>query len=186
MFTRNFISWMGNYFLYSSENKFHDIANVSFYERIGTSQYLRYTQCASIGECMKKVATSALETGELSTHNYGNRLMFGTGTTPPTENDYTLESPIYNISYTPGSVLIAPDGEGKYQMYIDHVLTNNTGADITICEVGLFGEVCSKWTSATNYLHRNVMFERTVLDEPLVIPAGKSKLFTYKLTFNQS
>lgn len=191
MFTRNYKSWIRNSMLYSSGNGFYDVGNTVFTEQRGTISNSNYgswsLRTSDLGTCMKRLLFSAPTTSETSAAGYCNGIMLGTGTTPPTENDYNLENPILSgISFVAGSVVIAPAGDGSYVMYVDHVLTNKTEEDITINEVGLFGEVCSRWSSNTNWGIRAVLLERTVLGEPFVIPAGKLRLFTYKLTFNQT
>ena len=141
-----------------------------------------YTQLSSLGYLMGKVYFGAIPQ-TAGTANSG--MYFGSGATPPTRKDTTLESVITSgLSCAAGKIVIAPGSAGKYLAYVDHVLTNTSEQDIAIREVGLVGGSCWQ-ASTTSQKYYAVLLERTVLDEPFVIPAGKSRLFTYKLTFNQ-
>ena len=98
-------------------------------------------------------------------------LAFGTGTTAATLDDYTLESIISSgITITSYTYYRTNDVNGT-KLTMQYTLTNTTSADITINEVGLFGYVNS------NYY----MYERTVLSEPVTIPAGASNQMVYVL-----
>jgi hypothetical protein len=109
-------------------------------------------------------------------------LYFGTGTTPPTKGDYTIESRASaNLSVSAGSLMSYKDDDGNYVYYVDYAITN-TGTDTTqISEICLFIPMTSSSSSTSYYC---VLAERTVLDEPIVIEGGKAKVVTYKITFN--
>ena len=116
---------------------------------------------------------------------------FGTGGTVPKVSDYTLESPITsglaitnpsieNTGYDP-KFPMETDGK-KYSLVPTYIVQNTSSAEINIREVGVFGAVCT--SSSSNSSTINVLFERTVLSEPINIQPGKVKLITYRLTFN--
>lgn len=104
---------------------------------------------------------------------------FGTGSTPATENDYRLESPITSgLSFSNQSIAYTTDNE-KVVMQSSYAVTNRTAEDITIREIGCTSYI-PKYSSGSVLC----MIERTVLDEPITIPAGDATSFTYKVTYN--
>lgn len=106
---------------------------------------------------------------------------FGTGSTPPQKTDYKLENPITSGLYiTNSGVSEANPSDGVYVYSASYILRNTTDADVTIAEIGLY----SYFEAGTSY-KGCVLFERTVLDAPITITPGESKLVTYKVTFNQ-
>lgn len=102
---------------------------------------------------------------------------FGNGTTPATVNDYKLESEI-----TTGISVASQDFPTTEQTdkYILWTATFGVKASVetTISEIGLFSHV---YTSSGSFL---TLVDRTVLDEPITIPAGQSKQITYTIRFN--
>lgn len=115
---------------------------------------------------------------------------FGSGSTPATEDDYSLESVIESgLTVTSPSALgWIDDGNGKHSAVADFILRNTTETDIVVSEVGLFTPVLTASVNSYNTYttYHNALMRRDVLDEPMTIPAGESKLVTYKLTFNQA
>ena len=123
--------------------------------------------------------------GAISSDSPPYGIHLGTGNTPATESDYKLESPITSgLIITNGSVVKTDVGNGKYTITVSGIIQNGTGADINIYEIGLFGCV-GYYRSSTQY-YMPTLCERTVLSEPITIPAGERNLVTYKITFNQT
>ncbi len=105
---------------------------------------------------------------------------FGSGTTPATRADYKLESPITSgLSISNTSIVTESDGNGQYSYLADYRIKNNSVADISISELGLFLPVGS-----SNTAYYPVLMERSVLETPVVIEPGKSKKITYKVTIH--
>ena len=106
---------------------------------------------------------------------------FGTGTTPATASDYSLESMLGSTQIsvaTPSSVSFSK--VDTYEEYsVTFGVTNKTSNDITISEVGLTAMPASAGGSMCY-----VLVDRTVLDTPVTIPAGQSKQITYTIRFN--
>jgi hypothetical protein len=105
---------------------------------------------------------------------------FGSGSTPPTKDDYTLENII-----TSGCKIETKNMERTVENNIIMVKTryviSNTGSDnIIIGEVGIYGTTIVNGTSNTV---ANFLMERTVLDEPVVIPVGGVGAVEYTLTY---
>ena len=124
--------------------------------------------------------------------NSGNSIItpygvyFGTGNTQETVDDYALESLITEgLTITnQETVHESTDGNGNYTFSASYILQNTSGEDITIREVGMYGNE-TYYYSAT-YYNYPILHERQVLASPVTIPAGEAKMFTYKVTFNQS
>lgn len=96
-------------------------------------------------------------------------IMFGSGTTAPTEDDYGLESPLEKVFVTSVS------GYERLNDYYAINIKNASDEEVTINEIGSFiGLTDSNQTPAslelanTNY----IMLAREVLAEPITIPAG--------------
>ena len=103
---------------------------------------------------------------------------YGTGTTPATMDDYKLANPITDTSITGRSgskaMVITLDADGvRYSA--PHSLTNTTSNDIVIGEIGCFGQVDGSKSS--------FLLDRTVLETPVVVPAGKTVAMEYVIKF---
>ena len=135
------------------------------------------SQCASNtnGVSIKLLGTGnspSLEKACTSLISGGYGVAFGTGTTPPTVDDIKLSGDF--ITGLSCSAATSYDWQDGYVDFIGiYTLTNTTAADITIGEVAL---MCS--TSQYDY---PVMFERTVLDTPVTIPAGGIGVIDYSI-----
>ena len=110
---------------------------------------------------------------------------FGTDPTPATENDYRLGAPVTSgLSITnPSSVARIENvdaGTVKYSALF--TVTNTSEAEIAIYEIGWYTDHTNGSNSNLFYL----MLDRTVLDEPIIIPAGSTKYIHYELTFRWS
>lgn len=105
---------------------------------------------------------------------------FGAGTTPATESDYTLESPITSgLKSTSGGLIFKENADGSQLWECSYILQNTSDADITINEIGIITPIGKSST-----VYYPVLMERTVLSSPINIPAGVAKLVTYKITTN--
>ena len=104
---------------------------------------------------------------------------FGTGTTPPTKNDYTLEAPI--DSGTLSSSVNTNPTQGfendKVKIYITHEVKNSGSRAVTITEAGVFG--CPTSSSKSSFL-----LDRTLLETPVTVPAGETRSITYTIVFD--
>ena len=113
---------------------------------------------------------------EFATGVYGT--FFGTGRTPPTMDDYKLESPITDGTLHSQSVTPLRGFEQDHaRLYATHEVHNSGSNDVTITEVGVFGLGASISDNA-------FLLDRTVLDTPITIPAGGSKSITVAIQFN--
>ena len=126
-----------------------------------------------IKTAMQSVATSAPSPATSFT-----RVMFGTGDTPPTINDYNLSGNIITglVATKATTNLINSDSLSISTLY---TLTNTGAEPVTIKEVGL-GQSFKYHGSSEN----SCLIDRTVLDTPVTIPAGGVGQVEYTITFN--
>lgn len=106
-------------------------------------------------------------------NNYGSGVYFGNGTTPPTLDDYTFSGEILKNAGATSSVNIEEDDDGATYTAV-YTISNTGDTDFTVSEVGLV------WAYSTY----RILFERTVLDTPVTIPAGGVGQVTYTIRFN--
>lgn len=105
---------------------------------------------------------------------------FGTGDTAPTLDDYTLSGSFIttaNASYT----RIANFYDEGMTLTRTYTITNTGSADITIKEVAQFARIVSS-SSTSSWCY--YMVDRTLLDEPVTIPAGGVGQVTYTITMD--
>lgn len=183
MFTKNYIAYQKCFFGVGDPS-WDTVVDCGGTAR---SWYLPNSTGKNIGNAIKIAQCRTMQaaiSGSSINLNYPG-IYFGSGTTAPTKDDYNLESPITSgLSITMGEFLSSENGEGSYSYASSFILRNTTEEDITIREIGIFGQVVYGVNSPFyNYL---VLFRRDVLPNPVTIQAGESKLVTYKITFNQS
>lgn len=119
--------------------------------------------------CMKALRTSL--------SGYGG-VILGDGDTPPTSDDYKLAGNIIS-GYTYSSTLKRVVSDTAVTAKAVYTITNTGSAEITIKEIGLIGFTTSGGAAASA-----VLFDRTVLDTPVTIPAGGVGQVEYTITFN--
>ena len=95
-------------------------------------------------------------------------LYVGSNGTPPTENDYTLDT--VNLTPTQNPTLTRTET----QTLIAFTLTNNTDSEQTIREVGLCTAALK--TSST---YMCLLLNRKVLDTPVNMAIGDTYIFTF-------
>lgn len=104
---------------------------------------------------------------------------YGKGTTPATIDDYALEDPITDgsLSITCGgsSALVRAEGPDHYRISAAHQVTNNTDEEITVSEIGCFGILVNGG--------KVCLFDRTVLETPVTIPARETVPVEYVIKF---
>lgn len=101
-------------------------------------------------------------------------LFVGTGDTAPAVTDYKLATPA-TLDVTSASCTHNTNGK----TYVQRTFQNNTGADVTIKELGcyIFKSVANQLSSTPST--NAVMIGRTVLETPVTIANGDSQTFTY-------
>lgn len=186
MFTNNYIAFRKKVFEAISYSEYASLKDIS-----GTSRnaYIYRGGYADMGACMKYPKCAAIAESEKIASSFSGGIYFGSGSTPAAKTDYCLESPITSgLTISATYLVYQNDGDGKYTVSMDYVVRNASGSEISISEIGAVSFMPSSYNSNNTYNVNVVsypfLWERTVLDEPITIPAGESKLVTYKLTFN--
>ena len=185
MFTNNFKKLMFN-FLFGNKNtspstneapydftSWPTLRNLSNYSRpIYTPSGYPYPQ--NMWCCARNALSTISRTG--TTGN--GYLMLGTGTTAPTADDYSLESPITtNLSCDSVSV-----SRTSLTKTYTATFTNSGSSDITVTEVGFIVYIYYI-QSNSDEKSDSFLMDRTVLETPITIPAGESRTVTYELSF---
>lgn len=130
------------------------------------------------------IVTALAATGSSSSSG----VAFGSDATPPTENDYTLGRQVTGITCTASPIIktVIDEVSGRYVARLDYPLANDTAEDVTIAEIGLFHRFASAdalgGTPATS-TRCSIMFDRTVLETPVVIPAGAAGTVRYQFSY---
>lgn len=122
-----------------------------------------------------------------STSSYGSGIKLGSGTTPPTADDYCIENMITSgINVTINSRTKYVDQSNHACIDINMTVTNTGSDPLTISEAAFYNFAVSypsyNSTSATSTgANTAVMIDRTLLDSPITIPAGESATITYTI-----
>ncbi len=107
---------------------------------------------------------------------------FGTGTTPPTADDYKLETDITgsfaNINVAKSYNLVGDNYD--VEALITFNGKNNTANDIILSEIGLC--FTRNWINGNDYSNYPVMVYREVLDTPVTVAPNQTVTFTLKWT----
>lgn len=115
-----------------------------------------------------------------------NGFAFGSGSTPPTENDCTIETQIIGLTGSMSSSVLADAQTKSYGKKYLITLTNSTGASVTVTEVALIGSFYSSSTlgGSGSSNRRNVLLDRTLLAESVTIPDGESRVIEYVFAYS--
>ena len=100
-------------------------------------------------------------------------LAIGTGTGTVSDNDYQLFESTSDCT----CVSASSNTSANFNKIYTATFQNDTSADITITETGIVTK---------SYLYNNffeVLLDHTLLDTPVIIPAGESRTITYEWTF---
>ncbi len=123
--------------------------------------------------------------GSAVTETTGSCVVVGSGDTPATEDDYCLESQLTGLTAT-NSNSVQYDAENfRFIQRVEYTISNNGSTDVTIKEIG---RVCSCNTAATKGATTTssakcFLVDRTVLEAPVVVPAGESSIVRYEFVF---
>lgn len=106
----------------------------------------------------------------------------GTGKRPPSADDVNLESQITSGIYvTNQSELTYSVDENGIHFSATYGVRNNGADSLEVSEIGCYGKVKIRIGSSTTGT-RAFLIERTVLETPVVIPAGESRQITYTIS----
>ena len=102
-------------------------------------------------------------------------IVLGTGTTPPTYQDFRIETPVESSGYSNNSYSISADR----QQVLTQSYTNKSSEDIIVTELGFF--VCD---DNTNEYYAKVLLTRNVIS-PVTSKPNETKTFTIKIDYNK-
>lgn len=114
---------------------------------------------------------------ELGTNGF--TLFVGTGDNAVSSSDYCLNSP---IALEVQAAACTVQGEYNEKIVTSRTFRNNTEAEVTIKEVGLYIFQCK---GNPSYKQPHVMIGRKVLETPVVIPVNDSYTFNYTIDMSQ-
>lgn len=109
-----------------------------------------------------------------------SEIVFGTGTTPPTRDDYALSGTNITSSLSRQDETISKETLANGVKVIHSMFIKNTSSEpVTIGEVA--------WRQSFLYTSNNaysgILLDRTVLQEPITIPAGEVGQINYSIFF---
>jgi len=114
--------------------------------------------------------------------NYSTGIQLGTGTKPPSPSDTALTNPIANgtgsgqMSYPSSLVFGSVVINGNTSSFtIQSTITNNSGAQITVTEVGLLSQTSYAETLSGLLAH-------DLLSSPITVPNGTAITITYTIS----
>ena len=111
----------------------------------------------------------------IDTSGYYKGIALGTGTTPPTYQDFKIEAPVESSGYSNNSYSISAD----CQQVLAQSYTNKSSEDIIVTELGLFAT-----DTNTNPNSAKVLLTRNVIS-PVTIKPNETKTFTIKIDYNK-
>ena len=116
-------------------------------------------------------------TGNSSINSIGffKGIVLGTGTTPPTYQDFKIETPVESSGYSNNSYSVSAD----CQQVLTQSYTNKSSEDITVTELGLFVS-----DTDVNENYAKVLLTRNVIS-PVTIKPNETKTFTIKIDYNK-
>ena len=130
---------------------------------------------------LKKLPTAAITGASYNSGAYFGTI-FGDGTGTPSANDTKLFgnhlSQLTNSNVTVSVEYNADDNDAKQSVKAVYTITNTTGAELTIREMGLLYEIAVDHTYDYNHA---VLMEHSVLDTPITIPVGGVGQVTYTI-----
>ena len=121
---------------------------------------------------------SSAKVGTTYAGGNGERIILGTGDTPPAKTDYKLSGDLI----TTVNVLVNHSYGDNFRK-VTLTITNTGTDEITIKEVGYLSSVSMQYKTVS-VGGVPVLVDRTVLDTPVTIPAGGVGQVEYTITFN--
>lgn len=111
-------------------------------------------------------------------------VVFGNGTAAESIDSYGMSGDIFTNYTSSNTDSMTYDDSGATRTVI-YTLTNNGTEDFTISEIGLMGYAClNYYSNSSKQYYNNFLFERTLLETPITIPAGGVGQVTYAIRMN--
>lgn len=141
----------------------------------GTGYQIRSGSMSTIYSVSGSVYSNTTGSNGIDTIGTCKGIVLGTGTTPPTYNDFRIETPVESSGYSNNSYSISAD----CQQVLTQSYTNKSSEDITVTELGLFVS-----DSDTNENYAKVLLTRNVIS-PVTIKPNETKTFTIKIDYKK-
>lgn len=116
----------------------------------------------------------------------GDGIYLGSGTTTPTENDYSLETPITSgITATTTRNNMYDSENNRTFVRIAITVTNTGSSPVTISEVGKANQfdTANAIGTVVGSPRKTVLVDHTVLENPVTIPAGEGGVIFYDFVY---
>jgi len=174
MFTKNFKNLMVLNLLNAKSsgiNYFVDITTTPIYKIITGEELVdkRNTQRNAVS--LASALSDTLKTAGGT--NASSWLIIGTGTGTVSENDYCL----FNQDSNCTCVSAASSTTSNLTKSYTATFQNNSESDVTITETGIAGKI------NLNNDRFTILLEHTLLETPVIIPAGGTRTITYVWSF---
>ena len=170
MFTKNWYILQRLHMLAAPKQQQTDLKPLDW-DGQSKTKYYPYQTNVSIQSALNSVKT------DLAKNAQG--VLFGTGDTPASLDDYKLAGDvIQNIAASISKTYSYSEAQPSLKAV--YTITNNNAAAITIKEVALNAQ----FTYSSNGNASGCVIDRTVLDTPVTIPAGGVGQVEYTITIN--
>lgn len=174
MFTKNFKNLMVLNLLNSYStggDHYVDTTTTPIYKTIGGVRLVDRTNAEKTAVSLASALSDTLKTAGGT--NASSWLIIGTGTGTVSENDYCL----FNQDSNCTCVSAASSTTGNLTKSYTATFQNNSESDVTITETGVAGKI---WLT-NNWF--TMLLEHTLLETPVIIPAGGTRTITYVWSF---
>lgn len=174
MFTKNFKNLMVLNLLNSygsGVNYFVDTTTTPVYKLINGEEFANRTNTERGAVSLASALSDTLKTTNGT--NDSSWLIIGTGTGTVSENDYCL----FNQDSNCTCVSAASSTTSNLTKSYTATFQNNSESDVTITETGVVGNcwIYNNWYT--------MLLEHTLLETPVIIPAGGTRTITYVWSF---
>lgn len=158
----------------------HKVLNVQG-TQISAGDTIRFSPNAAYELCLNNSSGYACpHLGSLrSSYDAYGGIVLGNGNAPVSFDDYKLSGDVLTTVSAPSATPEITLDDNGFTATVTHTITNTGTEEITISEIGLMAKA-----SNSSSAYRGVLVERTVLDNPIKIPAGGIGQVTYTFSFN--
>lgn len=174
MFTKNFKNLMVLNLLNSaasSNNYIIDQTTKPTYYTIDGTSLVKKDNTSRSATTLASALSDTLKTDSNNTAT--SCLIIGTGTGVISENDYCLFNQDSDCTCVSASSSTTSNLTKSYTA----TFQNNSESDVTITETGIVGNI---WVHNNFY---KLLLEHTLLETPVIIPAGETRTITYVWSF---
>lgn len=173
MFTKNFKKLMSLYLLNGYESGRSEVTYRISTTLTALDGTVITTEASGTSDERYSIAYALSDTLSTEAKEMRAYLVIGTGTGTISDDDYRLFESTSDCT----CVSASSNTSANFNKIYTATFQNNTSADITITETGMV---------AKSFLYNDffeVLLDHTLLDTPVIIPAGESRTITYKWVF---